>query len=170
MILCCLKKINSSFVFCADVKPSNVLIDEQGNIKLCDFGISGVLIDSLAKSRNAGCAAYMSPERINPTTFGKPNYDIRADIWSLGISLVKKNKKFIWFSSKKFCDLFRSNLPLLFILTHIVQMILMLCRVLWLKTVQNYLMINNSQPNFAHLLILGMKLNQFCKNNLFFFA
>jgi len=95
MILCCLKKINSSFVFCADVKPSNVLIDEQGNIKLCDFGISGVLIDSLAKSRNAGCAAYMSPERINPTTFGKPNYDIRADIWSLGISLVKKNKKFI---------------------------------------------------------------------------
>lgn len=72
-----------------DVKPSNILIDEQGNIKLCDFGISGVLIDSTAKSRNAGCAAYMSPERINPSTLGKPDYDIRADIWSLGISLIE---------------------------------------------------------------------------------
>ncbi|CAF3814250.1 unnamed protein product [Rotaria sordida] len=72
-----------------DVKPSNILIDEQGNIKLCDFGISGVLIDSRAKSRNAGCAAYMSPERIEPSNQEKPNYDIRADIWSLGISLIE---------------------------------------------------------------------------------
>jgi mitogen-activated protein kinase kinase 7 len=72
-----------------DVKPSNILIDEQGNIKLCDFGISGVLIESKAKSRNAGCAAYMSPERINPSNNEIPVYDIRADIWSLGISLIE---------------------------------------------------------------------------------
>ena len=73
-----------------DIKPSNILIDEQGNIKLCDFGISGILIESKAKSRNAGCAAYMSPERISPLSPEKPDYDIRADIWSLGISLVSK--------------------------------------------------------------------------------
>ncbi|UJR27524.1 hypothetical protein I4U23_008808 [Adineta vaga] len=72
-----------------DVKPSNILIDEHGNIKLCDFGICGVLIESKAKSRRAGSAAYMSPERINPTIADKPNYDIRADIWSLGISLIE---------------------------------------------------------------------------------
>lgn len=42
----------------------------------------------MARSRNAGCAAYMSPERINPSNQDKPDYDIRADIWSLGISLV----------------------------------------------------------------------------------
>jgi serine/threonine protein kinase len=66
------------------------LIDEQGNIKLCDFGISGILIESMAKSRNAGCAAYMSPERINPSISGKPDYDIRADVWSLGVSLVSR--------------------------------------------------------------------------------
>ena len=76
-----------------DVKPSNILIDEQGNIKLCDFGISGVLIESTAKTRSAGCAAYMSPERIDPLDPQKPDYDIRADIWSLGISLVSQTLK-----------------------------------------------------------------------------
>ena len=61
-----------------DVKPSNILIDEQGHIKLCDFGISGRLVDSKAKTRSAGCAAYMAPERIDPK---KPEYDIRAGIY-----------------------------------------------------------------------------------------
>ncbi|KAG5678950.1 hypothetical protein PVAND_008569 [Polypedilum vanderplanki] len=69
-----------------DVKPSNILIDEHGIIKLCDFGISGRLVDSKAKTRSAGCAAYMAPERIDPK---KPEYDIRADVWSLGITLVE---------------------------------------------------------------------------------
>lgn len=69
-----------------DVKPSNILIDSLGNIKLCDFGISGRLVDSKAKTRSAGCAAYMSPERIDPK---QGQYDIRADVWALGITLIE---------------------------------------------------------------------------------
>ncbi len=58
-------------------------------IKLCDFGISGRLVDSKARTRSAGCAAYMAPERIDPPNPSKPDYDIRADVWSLGITLVE---------------------------------------------------------------------------------
>ncbi|CAG0900648.1 unnamed protein product [Darwinula stevensoni] len=72
-----------------DVKPSNILIDEKGCVKLCDFGISARLVESKAKTRNAGCAAYMAPERIEPPDPSKPDYDIRADVWSLGITLVE---------------------------------------------------------------------------------
>ena len=42
------------------MKPSNILIDVNGNIKLCDFGISGQLVDSIAKTRDAGCRPYMA--------------------------------------------------------------------------------------------------------------
>lgn len=71
-----------------DVKPSNILINRRGEVKMCDFGISGYLVDSVAKTVQAGCKPYMAPERIDPQ--GVPSgYDIRSDVWSLGISMVE---------------------------------------------------------------------------------
>ncbi|KJE94951.1 mitogen-activated protein kinase kinase 4 [Capsaspora owczarzaki ATCC 30864] len=67
-----------------DVKPSNILVDSSGKIKLCDFGISGRLENSVAKTY-VGTNHYMSPERI--ALAGQ--YDIRSDVWSLGIALVE---------------------------------------------------------------------------------
>lgn len=49
-----------------DVKPSNVLINTQGQVKMCDFGISGYLVDSVAKTIDAGCKPYMAV-RLNST-------------------------------------------------------------------------------------------------------
>ncbi|KAG6454751.1 hypothetical protein O3G_MSEX008874 [Manduca sexta] len=71
-----------------DVKPSNILINRKGEVKMCDFGISGHLVDSVAKTIDAGCKPYMAPERIDP--MGNPGqYDIRSDVWSLGISMIE---------------------------------------------------------------------------------
>lgn len=69
-----------------DIKPSNILINRHGQIKLCDFGISGYLVDSVAKTFEAGCKAYMAPERLVPNQKG---YDIRSDVWSLGLTLFE---------------------------------------------------------------------------------
>uniref|UniRef100_A0A3P9NNH5 mitogen-activated protein kinase kinase n=1 Tax=Poecilia reticulata TaxID=8081 RepID=A0A3P9NNH5_POERE len=70
------------------VKPSNVLINTQGQVKMCDFGISGYLVDSVAKTMDAGCKPYMAPERINPETNQK-GYNVKSDIWSLGITMIE---------------------------------------------------------------------------------
>lgn len=42
-----------------DIKPSNILCNSQGSIKLSDFGVSGELINSLANTF-VGTSVYMS--------------------------------------------------------------------------------------------------------------
>ena len=74
-----------------DVKPSNILLNESGQIKLCDFGISGYLQNSVAKTQ-IGCAAYLPPERIEMSSNSKKTYDIRTDVWSLGVTLVEMSQ------------------------------------------------------------------------------
>ncbi|XP_074651815.1 dual specificity mitogen-activated protein kinase kinase 1-like isoform X2 [Tubulanus polymorphus] len=66
-----------------DVKPSNILVNSRGEIKICDFGVSGQLIDSMANSF-VGTRSYMSPERLQGS-----HYSVASDIWSMGLSLVE---------------------------------------------------------------------------------
>lgn len=49
-----------------DVKPSNVLFNSQGQIKICDFGVSGELINSIADTF-VGTSTYMSVSVELPT-------------------------------------------------------------------------------------------------------
>lgn len=78
-----------------DVKPTNILVNTRGQVKICDFGVSGNLVASIAKT-NIGCQSYMAPERIsgggisqagaNP---GGGTYSVQSDIWSLGLSIIE---------------------------------------------------------------------------------
>lgn len=64
-----------------DVKPSNILVNTKGQVKLCDFGVSRQLVNSIAKTY-IGTNAYMAPERVRGF-----EYTIHSDIWSLGLSI-----------------------------------------------------------------------------------
>ncbi|PBK97277.1 Pkinase-domain-containing protein [Armillaria gallica] len=66
-----------------DIKPSNILFNSRGDIKICDFGVSGELINSIADTF-VGTSTYMSPERIQGA-----QYTVKSDVWSLGISLIE---------------------------------------------------------------------------------
>lgn len=72
-----------------DVKPTNILCSmNQGTVKLCDFGVSGNLVASLAKT-NIGCQSYMAPERIKSLNPDRVTYTVQSDIWSLGLSILE---------------------------------------------------------------------------------
>ncbi|KAJ2456575.1 Protein kinase C signaling pathway involved MAPKK protein, partial [Coemansia sp. RSA 2337] len=50
---------------------------------LCDFGVSGELVDSIAQTF-VGTSYYMAPERIQGD-----RYAVQSDIWSLGLTLIE---------------------------------------------------------------------------------
>ena len=63
-----------------DIKPQNVFVDSDMNLKVGDFGISK-LLDYTAQNcqTSAGTPSYMAPEMVE-----SQDYSFKADIWSLG--------------------------------------------------------------------------------------
>lgn len=83
-----------------DIKPDNIMIGDNGNYMITDFGVSAHAKSTLRKSlstqfASAGTTAYMAPER-----FSKENTPIKAnDIWSLGAMVYEMLTGDVPFSS-----------------------------------------------------------------------
>jgi serine/threonine protein kinase len=67
-----------------DVKPGNILVDEEGHVKLGDFGVARYATQVSGSGRVVGTPAYLAPEQI----LGEKQ-DQRSDIFALGIVLYE---------------------------------------------------------------------------------
>lgn len=69
-----------------DIKPHNVLVNAEDNVKLVDFGLAGVddMIGLTSHTMSVGTPEYMAPELADSTTA-----DGRADLYGLGILMYE---------------------------------------------------------------------------------
>ena len=68
-----------------DIKPGNVMVTEEGTVKIVDFGLAKMAAVNLTKTGSTlGTASYMSPEQARGE-----KVDARTDLWSLGVVLYE---------------------------------------------------------------------------------
>ncbi|MDH6240199.1 Stk1 family PASTA domain-containing Ser/Thr kinase [Aurantimicrobium minutum] len=87
-ILSAVEFAHSAGIVHCDIKPDNIMITRQGNVKVLDFGIAraaAAAFDDLAQTTSVlGTAAYFSPEQAQ----GK-KVDARTDIYAIGVVLFE---------------------------------------------------------------------------------
>ncbi|KAL5267779.1 hypothetical protein ACHWQZ_G004730 [Mnemiopsis leidyi] len=84
-----------------DVKPANMLLGTEGQIKLSDFDGSGYLYNSYCFSDPTITHCYAAPERIDcDDKKNEAKFDCTADVWSLGVSTLELATKKHPFASK----------------------------------------------------------------------
>lgn len=82
------------FVIHRDIKASNILFAQDGNVKIADFGVSAKN-SKLDQKRNTftGSPYWVSPEVINCDHGRTSGYNYKVDIWSLGITCIELAEK-----------------------------------------------------------------------------
>ncbi|KAE9594490.1 putative protein kinase CAMK-CAMKL-CHK1 family [Lupinus albus] len=97
---------HSRGVYHRDIKPENILLDEIGNLKVSDFGLSALTQsnrqDGLLHT-SCGTPAYVAPEIIK-----RKGYDgAKADIWSCGIVLFVLLAGYLPFRDSNLIEMYR---------------------------------------------------------------
>ena len=79
-----MKYVHFHKVIHRDLKPTNILIGNDGTVKICDFGISKLMtLEEQSMTRGVGTQKFMAPEIINEEEI----YDEKVDVYSFGVLL-----------------------------------------------------------------------------------
>ena len=84
-----------------DIKLDNVLMDLDGKIQICDFGVSRLIDKDETIQEQCGTPAYLAPEIISD----KGYKGFQVDIWSLGVLLYAMLQGTVPFKGKSLADL-----------------------------------------------------------------
>lgn len=79
-----LKIAHAQHIVHRDIKPQNILITDEGKIKVADFGIARLVSDQTLNANAIGSVHYISPEQARGG-----RCDARSDIYSLGITMYE---------------------------------------------------------------------------------
>ncbi|XP_041442915.1 serine/threonine-protein kinase 10-like [Xenopus laevis] len=88
--LLALQYLHNHKIIHRDLKAGNILLTQQGDVRLADFGVSAVNTQTLQRRGSfIGTPYWMAPEVVMCETCKDAPYDYKADVWSLGVTLIE---------------------------------------------------------------------------------
>ena len=85
-----------------DLKPQNILVTNLGDIKISDFGFARYFDNDMVIQTICGSPLYMAPEIMK-----NKKYDLKSDLWSVGIILFEMLVGHAPFKAKNIFDLMK---------------------------------------------------------------